>query len=65
LLPCNVIVYELAADRTAVSAMAPLAALGLVADNPQLQAVARDADTKLRKALMALEQAAREEAVRP
>jgi uncharacterized protein (DUF302 family) len=65
LLPCNVIVYELAADRTAVSAMAPLAALGLVADNPQLQAVARDADTKLRKALMALEQAAGEEAVRP
>jgi uncharacterized protein (DUF302 family) len=55
LLPCNVIVYELAADRTAVSAMAPLAALGIVGDNPQLQSVARDADTKLRDALMTLE----------
>jgi uncharacterized protein (DUF302 family) len=56
LLPCNVIVYELAADRTAISAMAPLAALGIVGDNAQLQAVAREADTRLRNALAALEQ---------
>jgi hypothetical protein len=55
LLPCNVIVYELAPDRSAVSAMAPLAALGIVGDNPDLQAVATEADTRLRSALKALE----------
>jgi uncharacterized protein (DUF302 family) len=65
LLPCNVIVYELATDRTAVSAMAPLTALGLVGDNPQLQAVARDADTRLRNALVALEHMAIDEVIRP
>jgi hypothetical protein len=56
-LPCNVIVYELARDRSAVSAMAPLAALGIVGDNPDLQAVAREADARLRSALTALETA--------
>lgn len=55
LLPCNVIVYELAPDRSAVSAMAPLAALGIVGDNPDLQAVATEADARLRSALTALE----------
>jgi uncharacterized protein (DUF302 family) len=55
LLPCNVIVYELAPDRSAVSAMAPLAALGIVGDKPDLQAVAREADARLRSVLTALE----------
>jgi uncharacterized protein (DUF302 family) len=55
LLPCNVIVYELDAGRTAVSAMAPLTALGIVGVNPPLQAVAQEADAKLRHALMDLE----------
>jgi len=54
LLPCNVIVYELAPGRSAVSAMAPLAALGIVGENRDLQDVAREADTKLRKALNSL-----------
>jgi uncharacterized protein (DUF302 family) len=54
LLPCNVIVYELGPGRSAVSAMAPLAALGIVGENRDLQDVAREADTKLRKALSSL-----------
>lgn len=55
LLPCNVIVYELAPGRSVVTALAPLAALGIVGDNPALQAVASEADTRLRAALIALE----------
>jgi uncharacterized protein (DUF302 family) len=55
LLPCNVIVYETASGRSAVSAMAPLAALGIVGDNPELLAVATDADARLRRALDSLE----------
>ena len=55
LLPCNVIVYELSPGRSAVSAMAPMAALGIVGENPELQAVAREADARLRRALTALE----------
>ena len=58
LLPCNVIVYELAPERSAVSAMAPLAALGIVGDNPDLQAVAKEADARLRSALTGLEKMA-------
>ncbi|RPI51065.1 MAG: DUF302 domain-containing protein [Acidobacteria bacterium] len=57
LLPCNVIVYELEPGRSVVSAMAPLAALGIVGDNPALQAVAAEADDRLRRALGALEAA--------
>ena len=57
LLPCNVIVYELDEHRTAVSAMAPLAALGIVGDNAELRTVAREADARLRRALAALEPA--------
>ncbi len=56
LLPCNVIVYEAEPGKTAVAAMAPLAALGVVGDNPELMGVARDADPRLRRALAALEQ---------
>ena len=59
LLPCNVIVYELSPGQSAVSAMAPLAALGMVGDNRELQAVAAEADRRLRAALTALETGAR------
>jgi uncharacterized protein (DUF302 family) len=55
LLPCNVIVYELEPGRTAIAAMAPLAALGIVGDNPALASVATEADARLRQALIALE----------
>jgi uncharacterized protein (DUF302 family) len=51
LLPCNVIVYERAPGRATVAAMAPLAALGVVGDNPELMSVAQDADARLRRAL--------------
>jgi uncharacterized protein (DUF302 family) len=40
LLPCNAIVCETADKRRTIAAMAPLVALGLVGDNPELQAVA-------------------------
>jgi uncharacterized protein (DUF302 family) len=55
LLPCNVIVYESKPGETIVAAMAPLAALGIVGDNRELQAVAHEADVRLRRALAALE----------
>jgi uncharacterized protein (DUF302 family) len=55
LLPCNVIVYELDPRRSAVSAMAPLAALGIVGENRDLQDVAKEADARLRNALSTLE----------
>jgi len=55
LLPCNVVVYEANPTSTVVAAMAPLAALGIVGDNPALASVAREADERLRKALQALE----------
>ncbi len=53
LLPCNVVVYELAADRSAVAAMAPMIMVK-VAENLDLQAVATEADKRLRTALKAL-----------
>lgn len=55
LLPCNVIVYEDGPSSSVVAAMAPLAALGVVGDNPALAGVAREADERLRTALRALE----------
>jgi len=55
LLPCNVIVYETDSGKSAVSAMAPLAALGILGDNDALNDVASEADQKLRAALEALE----------
>ena len=57
LLPCNVVVYETEAGRSAVSAMAPIAAMGIVGGNPALKDVAREADERLRRALKALEAA--------
>lgn len=58
LLPCNVIVYELSPGRTAVSAMAPLAALGLAGHHAALREVAGEADVRLRRALDTLESGA-------
>jgi uncharacterized protein (DUF302 family) len=58
LLPCNVIVYETGPSSSVVAAMAPLAALGVVGENPALADVAREADQRLRNALAALEAAA-------
>ena len=55
LLPCNVVVYETRPGHSVVSAMAPLAALGIVGDNAELQRVASEADERLRKALTALQ----------
>jgi uncharacterized protein (DUF302 family) len=55
LLPCNVIVYETADKQSAIAAMAPLAALGIVGDNRELQVVATEADERLRRALAAVE----------
>ncbi len=57
LLPCNVIVYETGPTSSMVAAMAPLAALGIVGDNPALIEVARDADARLRAALDEVERA--------
>ena len=55
LLPCNVIVYETEPGRTAVAAMAPIAALGIVGENSELQIVAREADQRLRRVLTSLD----------
>ena len=59
LLPCNVIVYEASPGQSVVSAMAPMAALGIVGDNHELQIVATDADARLRRVLNTLEIEAR------
>jgi uncharacterized protein (DUF302 family) len=50
LLPCNVIVYEKDGGGTAVAAMAPVPAMGMVG-NPALAEIASEADARLRKAL--------------
>jgi uncharacterized protein (DUF302 family) len=55
LLPCNVIVYETGPRDSVVAAMAPLAALSIVGDNPDLMSVATEADQRLRAALAVLE----------
>jgi uncharacterized protein (DUF302 family) len=55
LLPCNVIVYETSPSSSVVTAMAPLAALGVVGENVALAQVAREADTRLRQALASIE----------
>jgi uncharacterized protein (DUF302 family) len=57
LLPCNVIVYETVPGRCVVAGMAPIAALGVVGENRELEGVAREADQRLRRALGSLEQA--------
>jgi uncharacterized protein (DUF302 family) len=59
LLPCNVVVYETSPGRSVVAAMAPLAALGIVGENKELESVAQEADMRLRRALTSLEATAR------
>jgi uncharacterized protein (DUF302 family) len=54
LLPCNVVVYEREPGTSVVAAMAPLPAMGMVG-NAELESVAREADTRLRRALETLE----------
>ena len=54
LLPCNVVVYEREPGTSTVAAMAPLPAMGMIG-NPELESVAREADTRLRRALERLE----------
>lgn len=56
LLPCNVVVYEREPGRASVAAMAPLPAMGIVG-NTDLHDVAKEADTRLRRALQSLEAA--------
>jgi uncharacterized protein (DUF302 family) len=55
LLPCNVIVYEQAPGESVVAAMAPMRALGVVGDNPDVRTVAGEADQRLRRALTHLQ----------
>lgn len=52
LLPCNVIVYE-ENDGTTVAAFDPVAAMGL-AQNSDLEDIAREAKARLRRALESL-----------
>ena len=54
LLPCNVVVYETEPNRSAVAAMAPISAMGIVG-NPELKGVAKEADERLRRVIEALE----------
>lgn len=54
LLPCNIVVYERGPNESTVAAMAPLPAMGLIG-NPDVVAVAKEADARLRAALDELE----------
>ena len=51
LLPCNVIVYEKTKDTTVVSAIDPDSMVAVVGDNTAVIEVAKDARTRLQKAL--------------
>lgn len=53
LLPCNVIVYETTPGRSMVSIVDPLAMLGVVT-NPALDAVADEANARLRRVIEAV-----------
>jgi uncharacterized protein (DUF302 family) len=54
LLPCNVVIYENGDGSSTVEVMDPEAALGLVGDNPDIAAVAREAGVRLRQVVDAL-----------
>jgi uncharacterized protein (DUF302 family) len=54
LLPCSVIVYRVG-DKSAVSMVDPAQMLGVVDDNPELNALASEVENGLRKVLEALE----------
>ena len=51
LLPCNVIVYERDDGQCVVAAVNPDSMLGVVGDNPVVAEVARDARSRLQRAL--------------
>ena len=53
LLPCNVIVYEAKDGGTVVSALNPMAALGVV-DNPAMLGVAEQVTAKIKRAIDSL-----------
>ena len=53
LLPCNVVVDELAPERIEVAAVDPLEAMAMI-DNPELQAIAAEIGEKLKKVLARL-----------
>jgi uncharacterized protein (DUF302 family) len=55
LLPCNVVVHEEDEGRTRVAAMAPIAMIATLGEQPELAAVATEADARLRRVLTALE----------
>lgn len=61
MLPCNVVVYDNGDGTTTVSAINPMAAIGVVG-NPALDDVARSATDKLTKVIENLRQAAGEPA---
>ena len=51
LLPCNVIVYERGDGKCVVAAVDPDSMLGVVGDNPVVAEVAKDARSRLQRAL--------------
>ena len=53
LLPCNVVVYE-EGGRSVVVAVDPLAMLGVLAGNPEVADVAREARAKLERVIASL-----------
>lgn len=55
LLPCNVVVYEDTPDTSIVTAVAPIAMLGAAGGSAELDEVAREADTRLRRVMSSLE----------
>jgi uncharacterized protein (DUF302 family) len=54
LLPCNVVVYDNGDGTSTVEVMDPEAALGLVGNNAEIADVAREAKTRLQRALATL-----------
>ena len=56
LLPCNVVVYEDGIATSVVAAVAPMTMIELIGDNPEVAAVAREADDRLRRVLTSLEE---------
>ncbi|MEZ5286320.1 MAG: DUF302 domain-containing protein [Vicinamibacterales bacterium] len=55
LLPCNVVVFEDEPGRSVVTAVAPIAMLAAAGGGDALDEVAREADTRLRRVMGALE----------
>jgi uncharacterized protein (DUF302 family) len=53
MLPCNVIVQELAANKTELAAIDPVASM-MAIDNPKLKGVAEQVQAKLKKVIESL-----------